>query len=1283
MKKKNIKLALLMSGLLLFYSFEATGQERNWHDSLIKLLKQGQRIKIEAFSRLNKFPAKEKVRKLAIHNINTHFREVAKLRISGKSEEDIRAYFNSRRIAVGTGSISGMVYESDDETPIQYYVSVWAFNEYGRYSGYEGIYPEGNGAYAITELSTDKYYVRTESYGLYGNEYYDDVTDWRDATLVPVTDGQETSGINFTLGSSKDTGAITGQVSSVDGTPLKDCYFLAYDEDYNLVSYGLTDESGLYEVSGLASGGYKLEAYYEGTENYVGEWYDDAQSFEMATVVTVTAPNTTEDINFILDYAGAIEGRFFDATGEPVGENDCYIIACDTEENWISGALTDENGNFALARLRTGVYRLCYYYGQKNYLDGWYDGADDFDTATPVAVTAPATTKDVYITLNAGGAIEGRVFDSTGDPIGAYECEIAVFDSEENWINYASTDENGNFVIPKLRTGVYRLYHSYWGQENCMDGWYDGAGDFESSTPVAVTAPETTYNVHITLPAGGAISGTVLDYNGQPLAFNCDVMVYDEHQNQVGMWGYVGENGNYTILRLPTGRYKIYAKYWVYNPTVGEEPVSEWYDGKYKFEDAKFVEVTAPYTTENIDFTLIRGGFIQGQVYDPEGQLLSYSGEVIAYNLQGDLVGSRSVLNDGLYFITGLATQDYKLRFFYYGEENYENEWYNGKQSFETADSVHVSAPNMTPDINFTLEYPGILQGFITDEAGNRLIEGDYPIQIHAYDANSGEYIGFDNNSFVGGYQFELLGRDYKLGAISYYANGLPKDKSLAAAYYEHGTSFNDPNTQTISLEANTTLKLNNLVMEQADGAISGTIYDECNGQPVTEGIYIVFAFDEDGYLAKVSVFSEFNAPITGEYQVYGLKPGKYYLLAAVVQEDFYSLLFQWYSGIEADIDFLTMTPKVMVPVNASAVIVGEDLISGVDFNFRLNYKYALAITAGAGGNTDPSPGAYTFCEETEVTIEALPDIDYGFSHWSGDIPQGYEYVNPLTITVASDKSITANFAQLKCTLTVSSDTGGTTDSSPGSYKYDTGTQVSVRAIPNSGYQFSGWTGDVPLGHENDNPITITMDSDKFITANFILPCILTIAAGTGGTTNPEQGSYTYDYGTQVTVTAIPSSGYQFSGWSGDASGMSNPVTITVDADKSILANFTQTPTGDTDGDGDSDPSGGGGCFIATAAYGSPLHPHVDILRDFRDKYLVSNKLGRKFVDLYYKYSPYVASYIKKHKALRIIIRNQLVPFVALSYIAVHFGPAVTAIMFVLILAIPIFSTSFYRRKLI
>jgi uncharacterized repeat protein (TIGR02543 family) len=1205
MKKINIKLALFMIGLLLFCSFEASGQERNWYDSLIKLLKNGQRVKIGAFSRLDKFSGKEKIQKLAVNNISKHFREVAKLRASGKSEEEIRAYFNLRRKAVGTGSISGMVYESDGETPFQNYVSVWVFNEYGRYSGYTSIYTEDEGAYAITELSTDKYYVRTETYGFYGNEYYDDVTDWRDATLVAVIDGQETSGINFTLGSSEGTGAISGQVLGADGIPLSDCYITAYDKYYFPVSSGFTDANGLYVVSFLPSGGYKLYVDYWGSENYVGEWYDDAQSFETATVVTVTAPDTTEDINFILDYAGAIEGRVFDETGQPVGLYDCQITACDSEENWISVASTDENGNFAFSRLKTGVYRLSYYYyGQENYLDGWYDGANDFENATPVAVMAPDTTKDVHIVLKAGGAIQGRVFDATGEPVGVYGCEIAAYDSKKNWISYASADENGNFVILKLKTGVYRLHHTYWGEGNFMNGWYDGADDFESATLIAVTAPDTTKDVHITLQAGGAISGTVVDYNGQPLAFSCCVNAYDEHQNYVGTGGDVGENGNYTIQRLPTGRYKIYAQYWGHTPTVGEEPASEWYDGEYEFEDAAFVGVTAPDTTENVDFTLKRGGYIQGRVYGPEGELLSYSGYVEAYNLRKEPVGGSSVLNDGQYFITGLATQDYKLWFYYYGEENFESEWYNRKQSFETADSVHVSAPSMTPDINFTLEYPGILQGFVTDTAGNRLVEEEYFLQIYAYDANTGEYIGFNSNSFVGGYQFELLGRDYKLGAVSYYANGLPEDKSLGAAYYEHGTSFNDPNTQTISLEAGTTLKLNDLVMDQVDGAISGTIYDECGGQPVTEGIYIVFAFDEDGYLANASVFSEYNAPLTGEYQVYGLNPGKYYLLAAVAQEDFYDLPFQWYSGIEANIDLETFTPKVSIPVNVTAVTVAEDLISGIDFNFKVNYKYALNIAAGAGGTIDPSPGTHTFCEETEVTIEAIPYADYGFSHWSGDIPQGYENDNPLTITVDSDKYIKANFVQLKCELTVSSGTGGTTDPAPGSYTYDTGTQVTIRALPNTGYQFSGWTGD--------------------------------------------------------------------------ASGTTNPITITMDSNKSITAIFTVTPTTETGG-GD---GGGkkGGCFIATAAYGSPLHAHLDILRDFRDTYLMPSKFGCVVVDLYYKYSPFVANLIAKYKILRIVIRIHLLPFVAFSYLMLHFNIAVTRVFFVFIFALSVFLFALIKK---
>jgi len=56
------------------------------------------------------------------------------------------------------------------------------------------------------------------------------------------------------------------------------------------------------------------------------------------------------------------------------------------------------------------------------------------------------------------------------------------------------------------------------------------------------------------------------------------------------------------------------------------------------------------------------------------------------------------------------------------------------------------------------------------------------------------------------------------------------------------------------------------------------------------------------------------------------------------------------------------------------------------------------------------------------------------------------------------------------------------------------------------------------------------------------------------GSVVPESGAY--DKGTQVTITAYPNAGYKFSHWSGNASGTSNPVTLTMNANKNIIANF-------------------------------------------------------------------------------------------------------------------------------
>jgi len=84
----------------------------------------------------------------------------------------------------------------------------------------------------------------------------------------------------------------------------------------------------------------------------------------------------------------------------------------------------------------------------------------------------------------------------------------------------------------------------------------------------------------------------------------------------------------------------------------------------------------------------------------------------------------------------------------------------------------------------------------------------------------------------------------------------------------------------------------------------------------------------------------------------------------------------------------------------------------------------------------------------------------------------------------------------------------------------------------------------------------------------------------------------------------------------------------------------------------------GGACFIATAAYGSYLDSHVETLRDFRDRYLVTNPVGSALVSTYYKVSPPVAQFIDDHPALKPIVRVGLLPAVATSTVAVNTTPA-------------------------
>ena len=149
-------------------------------------------------------------------------------------------------------------------------------------------------------------------------------------------------------------------------------------------------------------------------------------------------------------------------------------------------------------------------------------------------------------------------------------------------------------------------------------------------------------------------------------------------------------------------------------------------------------------------------------------------------------------------------------------------------------------------------------------------------------------------------------------------------------------------------------------------------------------------------------------------------------------------------------------------------------------------------------------------------------------------------------------------------TLTVTTSGQGTVAKSPNAASYTAGTQVQLTATPSAGWSFAGWSGGLTGA---SNPASVTVNSNTAVTATFTqnpppppTTYTLTVTTSGQGTVAKRPNAASYTAGSTVQLTATPSIGWSFAGWSVGLTGTTNPASVTVNSNTAVTATFTQNP---------------------------------------------------------------------------------------------------------------------------
>ena len=757
-------------------------------------------------------------------------------------------------------TISGTVFENDGSTPVTGGGLVYAFtgDPCGPYSwAGSGSINTIDGTYTINGLPSGTYFLRTEPYGNFINEWWaspSSVIDCSSAQSTTVIAGNTVTGKNFQL----DPGAtISGTVFENDGsTPVTGGGWIGAFTGNPCGSHSwvadayINPSNGTYTINGLPSGDYFLLAQPDG--NYRNEWWASPSSVidcNGAQFTTAIAGNTISGKNFQLDPAATISGTIFESDGStPVtGGGLVYAFTGDPcgAYSWVEDAyINSYNGTYTITGLPSGSYFLqAHAYG--NFISEWWaspTSVTDCNGAQSTTVIAGNTVSGKNFQLDPAATISGTVFENdgstpvtgggyvqayTGDPCGAY------YSAGSASINSA----DGTYTINWLTTGSYFL--KAYPSGNYLDEWWaspDSVLDCNSAQSVSATEGTTVSGKNFQLNPGAAISGTVFQHDGStPVTGGGSVQAYIG--DPCGSHSWAGSasinstDGTYTINQLPTGSYFLEAyPYGNYFDEWWASPVSV-----LDCNGAQSVSATEGTTVSGKDFQLNSAAAISGTVFQHDGSTpISGGGDVYAYT--GDPCGTYSWAGyasinstDGTYTINRLTTGSYFLKA--YPSGNYLDEWWASPDSVldcNSAQSVSATEGTTVSGKNFQLNPAAAISGNVFQADGSTPVTGGGSVYAYTGDP-CGEY-----SSAGSGYIDSQNG--------TYTINGLTTGSYFLKTWVYSGYTnewwasplsvIDCGGAESVSAVEGSIATGKNFQLS-GDAAITGTVTSDTDGQPV------------------------------------------------------------------------------------------------------------------------------------------------------------------------------------------------------------------------------------------------------------------------------------------------------------------------------------------------------------------------------------------------------------------------------------------------------------------